>query len=227
MLSDTVETDYLKILPHSRGFLINDIPATLANVTRNDYRVDLMLGDKAAFLVEHVLGCLLLAGVTSAKVYGTATKYDLSRQSFKDALKLGLPPSSVIGNPYGTLDTKLYNKLVDATVEDKERAKVGIAREAEFSSPYGTIKVSPSDEFEVCVSHGKLLYEFSFEEEKIMEVVRARTPYLDGLDERTIPHVVGDVVADIWGMGGINCAKIEIIPRREYHRITIDILRKI
>ncbi len=61
---------------------------------------------------------------------------------------------------------------------------------------------------------------------KALEVVSAETPYLGGMTRQTIPHVVGDVIGDIVGIGGINCARIEIEPGKEYHRLTIGALRK-
>ncbi len=226
MLREIVATDYLRVLPYSDGFLLNDIPVSLENVARVDYRVDLERGGMAAFLVEHVLGCLLLAGVTSARVQGTSTSYDLARQTHRDAQRRGLPSSTVLGNPIGNLDPELYGKL-RASVEEEAVERVSVRDEVTLSSEYGDISITPSDSMEVKVVSGRLRYEFSFEEGKLGEIVGAKTPYLEGITPASIPHVVGDVIGDIWGIGGINCGSIEIHPGREYHRLTIGILEKV
>lgn len=229
MLRHAVETGYLRVLPHDGGIILNDIPARLEFVARNDYRVDLEHAGRAAFLVEHILGCLLLAGITSAKVYGTSKEYDRSRQTHRDAEARGLPPSAVIGNPYGTLDAKLYEALLEAGVgKPVHERRVGIKKEEYLDYPRGSIKVSPSDEFRVRVISGELSYDFEMgDSSKAREVVNAETPYLGGLTRQSIPHVVGDVVGDIMGIGGINRAEVEIHPGREYHRVTIGVLRKL
>ncbi len=228
MLRHSVETYYAKLLPHGEGFLLNDVPAKLEYVARSDYRVDLVMGSKAAFLVEHLLGCALLAGITSARIYGASKDYDPSRQSFRDAKEKGFPPSTVLGNPHGTLDRELYEKLVAAKAETRSPPpRVSIAEEVQLSYPEGRISIRPSDGLEIIVAKGALHYEFAREEAKKIEIAEARTPYLGGLTEETIPHVVGDIIGDIWGIGGINCARIEIEPGREYHRLTIGALRKV
>ncbi|MFQ5815482.1 MAG: hypothetical protein ACE5G7_03180 [Candidatus Hydrothermarchaeaceae archaeon] len=229
MLKRTVVTNYLRVLPHDGGLLLNDIPAGLKYVTRHDYRMDLEGGGKAAFLVEHVLGCLLLAGITTARVYGTSGEYDRTRQTHRDAEARGLPPSVVLGNPNGILDAGLYEALKkSSTGEPASERRIGVEREAAHSYPHGSIRVSPSDHLSIEVLSGDLSYFFELDdEEKILEVVSAETPYIRGLTEDTMPHVVGDVVGDIVGIGGINCADIEIHPGREYHRITIGVLKKL
>lgn len=219
----------MRVLPHDGGLLLNDIPATYEYVTRHDYRVDLEDRGKAAFLVEHVLGCLLLSGITTARVYGTSGEYDRTRQTHRDAEARGLPPSVVLGNPNGILDAGLYESLKKAsTGESASERRTSVEREAACSYPYGSIRVSPSDRLSIKVLSGDLSYSFEMgDEEKVLEIVGAETPYLGGLTEDTMPHVVGDVVGDIVGIGGINCADIEIHPGREYHRITIGVLKKL
>lgn len=226
-LKRPVTTPYLEILPYEKAILINDIPAELRYVVRHDYRVDLAFRDKRAFLVEHVLGCLKLAGISSTKVYGTSTEYDFSRQSFRDAYKLGLKPSSVIGNPYGTLDMELYYKIKRAGKREVIAEGFGIKERARISSPYGEIEIFPSDKFEVLVEHENLRYSFSFEDEKIAEIVKAKTPYLYGYSSMTLPHVIGDVLGDICGIGKINRAMVKISPKKEYHNLTIGILKRV
>ncbi len=228
MLKRAVEREYLGVLPHGGGILLNDVPAKLDNVTRHDYRVDLELGGNAAFLVEHALGCLLLAGVNSAKVYGTSRDYDSARQTHRDAEARGMPPSVVLGNPYGTLDAELYHALREASTREILPRRVSVENEASYSSQYGSIKVSPSDRLFIKVEGRDLSYEFEMgDEEKALEIARSETPYLGGLTEKSIPHVVGDILGDIVGIGGINCAEIEMRPGKEYHRVTIGVLRKL
>ncbi len=229
MLRRAVETSYLKVLPHDGGIFLNDIPARLEYITRNDYRVDLEDKGKAAFLVEHAMGCLLLAGITSARVYGTSAEYDRTRQTHRDAEARGFSPSAVIGNPYGTLDPKLYEALIEARVAKLlAQRRVGIKNEVSLAYQYGSIRLSPSEELRIKVVSDALFYEFEMgDEDKVREVVSAETPYLGGLTRKTMPHVVGDVIGDIVGIGGINCAEIEIHPGKEYHRATIGVLRKV
>lgn len=225
-LKKPVETDYLKILPYKDGILINDIPAELENVVKHDSRVDLACKGKRAFLVEHILGCLNLAGITSAKIYGASENYDLSRETHKDARKLGFPPSSVIGNPYGTLDFDLFCKIRKAGLR-QVNTECHEIKKKKLASPYGGIEISPSDKLEVLVSHSNVEYDFFFEEEKIEEVIKAKTPHLIGYSEKSLPHVAGDVIGDLCGIGKILKAKIKIYPKRKYHNLTIGILRKI
>lgn len=208
---------------------MNDIPARLEYVTRHDYRVDLERNGRAAFLVEHVLGCLLLSGVTSAWIYGISKEYDRSRKTHRDAEARGLPPSVVLGNPYGTLDVSLYEALMKAHVDEPlMETRIGVKKSANLTYPQSSIRVSPSDVLTVRVVRGDLSYEFTWgDEHKTLQIVCAETPYLGGLTEETIPHVVGDVIGDIMGIGGINCAEIEIVPGREYHRLTIGVLKKL
>lgn len=218
----------MRVLPHGGGILLNDVPAKLDNVTRHDYRVDLELGGNAAFLVEHVLGCLLLAGINSAKVYGTSREYDNTRQTHRDAEARGMMPSVVLGNPYGTLDAELYQALREASTRETSPRRISVEDEASYSSQYGNIKISPSDRLFIIVEAGDLSYEFEMgDADKALEIARSKTPYLGGLTEKSIPHVVGDILGDIVGIGGINCAEIEMRPGKEYHRVTIEVLRKL
>jgi len=228
MLERAVEKEYLKVLPYDGGILLNHVPASLGNVSRNDYRVDLERSGKAAFLVEHILGCLILAGVYNASVMGTSNEYDLTRQTYKDAKEKGLPPSVVLGNPHGTLDATLYLALVEANSKEHDQKRVSVKEEASNSTPNGSIRISPSDHLSIKVVGAGLRYDFEMgDDEKALEIAKAETPYLSGLNERTIPHVVGDVLGDIVGIGGINCADIEMRPGREYHRVTMGVLRNL
>ena len=64
-------------------------------------------------------------------------------------------------------------------------------------------------------------------EEERLSIARAPTPYLRGYSAETLPHVAGDVLGDIFALGRLGSGRVEIFPRREYHRLTVGALRKL
>ncbi len=219
--------DYLHISPAER-LSINGIEAEVGNVARADIRVDLATGDRKAYLVEHVLGCLYLAGITCASVAGLSSAYDLNRRSFRDALREGQPPCAVIGSASGRLDEELYLKLRSAGIRKLSGGLRRIEREVALNLPEGKIRVLPSDRVEIFVARGAQEYELVLEnasEEERLLVARAPTPYLRGYSAETLPHVAGDVLGDIFALGGFGSGRVEIFPKRAYHRLTIGALR--
>ncbi|NOZ58896.1 MAG: hypothetical protein GXO66_04890 [Euryarchaeota archaeon] len=228
-LAGEVEVDYLRISPAER-LSINGIEAEVGNVARADVRVDLATGSKKAYLVEHVLGCLYLAGITCASVAGLSSAYDLSRRSFRDALREGQPPCAVVGNARGNLDPELYLRLRRAGCRILPGGLRRIEREVSLSLPEGRARAMPSDNVEVYVARGAQEYELVLEnagEEERFLVARAPTPYLRGYSAETLPHVAGDVLGDIFALGGFGSGRVEIFPGRAYHRLTTGLLRRL
>ncbi len=224
-----VEVEYLHISP-AEGLSINGIDAKVENVVRADTRVDLASGGRKAYLVEHALGCLYLAGVTCASVRGLSRSYDLSRRSFRDALREGHPPAAVLGNASGTLDEKLYLALLKAGIRRLPGGLRRVEHEVALSMREGEIRVLPSESVEVYVAaegeEFELVLEEASEEEKL-RIARAPTPYLRGYSAETLPHVAGDVLGDIFALGGFGSGRVEIFPQRRYHRLTTGALRRL
>jgi hypothetical protein len=228
-LSREVEVDYLRVSPAEK-LSVNGIEADVSNVSRFDIRVDLAAGGKKAYLVEHALGCLYLAGITCASITGLSSAYELSRQSFRDAKREGQPPYAVIGSASGKLDERLYLKLKEAGAEKLPGELRRIEREVTLSLPEGEIRVLPSENVEIYVAHRSAEYEFVLEEaseEEKLRVAMAPTPYLRGYSRETLPHVAGDVLGDIFALGMLGSGRVEIFPKRAYHRLTIGVLKKL
>ncbi|WP_456475838.1 hypothetical protein [Candidatus Pyrohabitans sp.] len=227
-LAREVEVGYLRASP-AEELRINGIKANVDSVSRSDIRVDLA-GRRKAYLVEHALGCLYLAGISCASITGLSGVYDMSRKSFRDARREGQPPSTVIGNANGKLDEELYLRLKEAGVRKLPGRLRSVEREVTLSLPEGEIRVSPSKNIEIYVFRGDIDYELVLEEaseEEKLRVARSATPYLWGYSIETLPHVAGDVLGDIFALGRFGSGRVEISPGREYHRLTIGALRKL
>jgi len=229
-LKRPVRLPYVEAFPGEGELEINCIPCSLEKVVRCDTRVDLEHNWERVFLVEHVLGCLKLAGVDSAQVFGTYRDYDLTREAFRDAKEMGMPPSSVLGNPEGTLDRVLYSKLIKAGRRKLDGGLGKVKEKASIESRSGSISMEPFDGLEIVVRCAGLSYTFNEKEaskSEKEEMAKAETPYLAGYNASSLPHVVGDVLGDICGIGRISRARVVIEPREAHHRLTMGVLKKV
>jgi hypothetical protein len=227
--------------------VINNIEAVPENAVKHDARVDIMnpRTRKRCFLVEHVLGPLRLVGITNARVYGTDKTWNFLRPEHRFAYSLGLSPEFVVGEEDGTQRPgleALVDHLSDYVVKTKCRVYKSVAEEIvhENVDPFGykgKIIIYPRNPGEG-ITLSVRLFKNSLENLLITEeglqdrallkrILRARTPYLIGLEsEEALLHAVGDVTADIVGLGGLTDVAVSVELNFFYHALTVGAIKK-
>ena len=227
--------------------IINDVEAIPENAVKYDARVDIMDPNtrKRCFLVEHVLGPLRLVGITNAKVSGVDRVWNFLRPEHRFAYSLGLGPEFVVGEEDGTQRPDLealLDQISDYVVKTRCKVYKSVAREVihENIDPFGykgRIVISPRNPGEgITLSvrlfknslENLLITEDGLQDKELLKrILRARTPYLIGLEtEEALHHAVGDVVADIVGLGGLTDVAVSVELNFFYHALTVGAIKK-
>jgi hypothetical protein len=227
--------------------IINDIEAIPEHVVKYDARVDIMdpSSKKRCFLVEHVLGPLRLIGITNAKVVGTDVNWNFMRPEHRFAYSIGLSPRFVVGEEDGTQRPALIS-IIDSldqyVIKSECRVYKSVSKEVIYENmdPFGyrgRIVISPRDENEGITLTVRLfknyiedihITENGLQDKTLLKkILSARTPYLIGIDsEESLYHAIGDVTADIIGLGGLTDADIKVELNFFYHALTVGAIKR-
>lgn len=220
------------------GLTINNIPVKVCNVIHYEFRVDMRYRDNYAFIVEHPIGALRLFGIRDAFIRGIKKKWDFFRPEDRYAYSLGLEPNSIVGPPDGTVSGGIVEKILQIGVDirniDIEEYTVKEKVKLKFGGGYVMIEPAPAG-YGVDIrlwlgNFGPLDAHLDLREglkpkELIPIVGSSTTPFLIGEAEIALYHSLGDLLADITGVGGIDDAYIEAKLTGFYHRLTIGAVK--
>lgn len=227
--------------------LINGVEAIPENAVKYDARVDIMdpRSRKRCFLVEHVLGPLRLAGITNAEVVGTDKEWNFLRPEHRFAYSIGLEPGVVVGEEDGRQRpalADLLDKLNELVIRIECDVYKSVAQEVNYENidPFGykgriTLKpLKPNEGIVLNVTlfsnsiEGVLIGEDGLKDRTLLKkILQAQTPFLIGLNTKeALLHAIGDVTADIVGLGGLTDVEITAELNFFYHALTVGAIKR-
>jgi hypothetical protein len=222
------------------GITLNGILACPRNVVRGDSNVVLREGLSYAFTVEHPLAALRMSGVHDASVQGVDDKWEFSRPQHRAAYSLGLKPSSVFGNPEGTISGGLMEMISEQGISDSavQRDEMTLAERASVTTQDGgKLEIEPAElgtglEIELYLWNlGPLTARFDPEDGLKPDELRTRvgksvTGFIKGPVEDSLYHALGDLIGDLAGTGGIDDGVIRAKFMRRYHQLTMTAIKR-
>lgn len=242
-LKKTLQTNVMRVSPAkpNSGITLNGILACPRNVVRGDSNVVLHEGPKYAFTVEHPLAALRMSGIHDASVEGVEEKWEFSRPQHRSAYSLGLRPSSVFGNPEGTISGGLMELIAEQGISDSgaQRDQMTVTQYVSVTTQDGgKLEIEPANQgtglkIELYLwSLGPLRARFDPEvglkpEELRLRVGKSVTGFIKGPGEDSLYHALGDLIGDLAGTGGIDNAIIKARFMRRYHQLTMPAVKKI
>ncbi|MEM1510182.1 MAG: hypothetical protein QXW86_11830 [Saccharolobus sp.] len=227
--------------------IINEVEAVPENVVKYDARVDIKDpgSRKRCFLVEHVLGPLRLVGITNALVVGVDRKWNFLRPEHRFAYSIGLGPEVVVGEEDGRQRpalSDLVDKLGELIVKIECEVYKSVSEEVYYENvdPFGykgriilkPLKPGEGIVLNVTLSENSidnvLINQEGLKDKSLLkQILRAQTPFLIGINTKeALLHAIGDVTADIVGLGGLT--DVEIIAELNffYHALTVGAIKK-
>jgi hypothetical protein len=241
-LKRRLETSIMRVSPArpNSGITLNGILACPRNVVRGDSNVVLHTGSDYAFTVEHPLAALRMSGVHDASVEGTEEKWEFSRPQHRAAYSLGLKPSSVFGNPEGTISGGIMELIAHQGIIDSgaEREEKTVAEKVTAATEEGgTLDIEPARtgtglDLELYLATlGPLQARFDPEaglkpDELKKRVGKSVTAFIKGPVEDALYHALGDLIGDLAGTGGIDNAYVKAKFMRRYHQLTMTAVMK-
>jgi hypothetical protein len=222
------------------GITLNGILACPRNVVRGDSNVVLHEGLNYAFTVEHPLAALRMSGIHDASIEGVEEKWEFSRPQHRAAYSLGLKPSSVFGNPEGTISGGLMELIAEQGISDSgiQRDEMTVTQSISVTTQdEGKLEIEPAEkgtglEIELCLWNlGPLKVRFDSEvglepSELRVRVGKSVTGFIKGPIEDSLYHALGDIIGDLAGIGGIDDAGVKAKFMRRYHQLTMTALKK-
>jgi hypothetical protein len=241
-LKGILKTNVMKVSPAkpNSGITLNGILACPKNVARGDSNVVLRQGSNYAFTVEHPLAALRISGIQDAVVQGVEEKWEFSRPQHRTAYALGLKPSSVLGNPEGTISGGLIEMIAKLGIRDSgvQRDEITLAQSVSVTTEDGgKLEIQPAElgtglQIELRLwSLGPLKARFDPEvglepNELRTRVGRSVTGFIKGPVEDSLYHALGDIVGDLAGTAGIDDAVVRAKFMRRYHQLTMMAAKK-
>jgi hypothetical protein len=222
------------------GIILNGILACPRNVVRGDSNVVLHEVSNYAFTVEHPLAALRMSGIHDASVEGVEEKWEFSRPQHRAAYSLGLKPSSVFGNPEGTISGGLMELIAEQGISDSgvQRDEMTVAQNVSVTTQDGgKLELEPAEKgvgLKIQLSLwnlGPLKVRFDPEvglkpNELRIKVGKSVTGFIKGPVEDSLYHALGDIIGDLAGTGGIDDAVITAKFMRRYHQLTMIAIKK-
>lgn len=236
-----IEGDVVKILPAKpgTGIIVNTIPAKVEYVIHYDFRVVLHRKGSYACVVEHPIASLKIMGIHDAIVEGTRKKFDFASPTCRYAYSLGLHPGVIVGPPDGKISGGVVEAIGKIGIKESKVPKVEttIAKPIALSTQKeGSIFIEPAPEgtgLQIRLFYsdsGPLeaqLDPYKGLNKRLREKVsNARTPLLAKDTEERLYHALGDLIADIGGIGGVDNAYIKANLGRYYHCVTIGAMKR-
>lgn len=241
-LKRRLETSIMRVSPAkpNSGITLNGILACPRNVVRGDSNVVLHRGSDYAFTVEHPLAALRMSGIHDASVEGIEEKWEFSRPQHRTAYSLGLTPSSVFGNPEGTVSGGLIELIAEQDIIDSgvEREETTVAESVTVATQEGgRLEIEPARggtglNIELYLATlGPLQARFDPEvglkpDELKKRVGKSVTAFIKGPVEDSLYHALGDLIGDLAGTGGIDDANVKAKFMRRYHQLTMTAIKK-
>jgi hypothetical protein len=241
-LKGILKTNVMKVSPAkpNSGITLNGILACPKNVVRGDSNVVLREGSDYAFTVEHPLAALRMSGIHDASVQGVEERWEFSRPQHRAAYSLGLRPSSVFGNPEGTISGGLMELIAEQGIRDSgvQRDETTLAESVSVAiQDGGKLEIEPAEKgaglrIELSLwSLGPI--KARFDPEVGLEppdlrgrVAKSVTGFIKGPVEDSLYHALGDIIGDLAGTGGIDDAMIKAKFMRRYHQLTMTAVKK-
>ncbi len=227
-----------------QGIVINGVQVTPSNIIHFEHRVDITDGNNYGFIIEHPVAVLATLGIHDAVVDGCRKEWDFYRSTDREAYARGLAPKSVLGLADGSVGSDVAG--VAGSIDIKSTSVllpvVTVIREACFAiAPQNSITIKPRLD-------GKTALDISVRFlnmgplEAVYDpcrgllspdggdgikatVLRARSGAVIGPVDEALYHALGDVVADIAGVGGINKGRVEASLGMGYHKATIGLVK--
>ena len=225
--------------PPGNGLVINNIPVEVSNVIHHEFRIDMRYHDNYAFIVEHPIGALRLFGIRDAFIKGIGSEWDFFRPEDRYAYSLGLEPDSVVGPPDGSVSGGIVERILEFGVDirnmDIEEYTVKEKVELKIGEGYIIIEPAPAGsgiDIELWLGVlGPLNAHLDLEKGLIprgliTRVGNSTTPLLIGEGEIGLYHSLGDLLADVTGIGRIDDAYIKAKLIGFYHKLTIGAVKK-
>ena len=225
--------------PPGNGLVINNIPVEISNVIHYEFRVDMKYHDNYAFIVEHPIGALRLFGIRDAFIKGIRSGWDFSRPEDRYAYSLGLKPDSVVGPPDGTISGGIVEKILEfgADIRDIDIEEYTVKEKVELRIGEGYIIIEPAPagsgiDIELWLGNlGPLNAHLDLEKgliprDLITRVGNSTTPLLIGECKIALFHSLGDLLADVTGVGRVDDAYIKARLIHFYHKLTIGAVKK-
>ncbi len=225
-VSTSISTDTLEVKP-SEEIYLNGIIPSVDKVVKAFERVDLRENKKAAYLVEHILGTLLVLNM-SCDIEGISS-FDHSRPSHQEAIRNGFSPSVVLGSANGRAGGDVWRLLLENRTKLKEDEYFTIKNPIKERYKEGYIEIRPAsieDGMNIKVIYDDLSVEYNTQEGRYEEMLDARTPVLIGYCEEGLKHVIVDVLGDL-NLERVNIGDIIFRPVFGYHKLTITALKKV
>lgn len=225
--------------PPGTGLVINGVPVKADNVSKADARVDLGVGADRSMIVEHVNGPSRLLGLTDLYIEGIATPWDFMRPEHRLVYSTGQPNSYVVGPPDGCLNPDFVEAVLAAGVGELPgpRRRRTVEERVHFEIHGGHIDLLPAPFGAGITLNLRLgshaIRDFHFDPQRglgdtrlLRTIVNSPTPFIIGLeDPRSATHAVGDVCADLAGVGGFTDLYVEAELSFFYHALTIGAVR--
>jgi hypothetical protein len=241
-LKGTVQTSIMRVSPAkpNSGITLNGILACPKNVVRGDSNVVLREDSNYAFTVEHPLAALRISGIQDAAVQGVEEKWEFSRPQHRAAYSLGLKPSSVLGNPEGTISGGLIDIILKQGIIDSgvQRDETTLMQSVSVTNQDGgKLEIEPAERgaglrIEVTLWNlGPIKARFDPElglvdDELRAKVAKSVTGFIKGPVKDSLYHALGDIIGDLAGTGGIDDAVVKAKFMRRYHQLTMTAIKK-
>ncbi|MEM2109346.1 MAG: hypothetical protein QW327_02535 [Candidatus Odinarchaeota archaeon] len=221
------------------GITVNNIPVTPAHIIHSRDRVDIGADNSIVYLVEHHIAALTLTGITDVHIKSYRESWNFYRPEDRAAYSTNSKPNMILGDPEGVIGGQLVRSLINTpkTTLKQQHHFIHPKKHVELEhEEYGYIRVKPLENNNIAViklDFNKMTLNSQFklgppniEEALLNKISTAVTPFLSNSQE-TIYHVLGDVIGDLIGIGGIIGVEIEAHLNRSYHALTIGLVKKI
>jgi hypothetical protein len=226
------------------GLVINSIPLHHSRIIHAEHRVDIREGHNVAFIIEHPVAVATIFGIHDAAITGNREAWDFYRAADREAHARGLDPPTVLGPADGSIGADVAGQLERSTTIDQQvpLAVHGVKERVEFAVDDGnSISILPPQPgklvldvsvsmfnlgpFQATLDPVKGLLDGTGAGEVRFQVLRARSAAVVGLKDEALLHALGDVVADIAGMGGIRAGKVDARLSMKYHQATVGAVK--
>ncbi len=227
------------------GLVINGIHFRPSQVIHAEHRVDIREGNNVAFIVEHPVAVATIFGIHDADIIGNREAWDFYRAADREAHARGLDPSTVLGPGDGSIGADVADQLgLSTTIDQRVPLEVhGVKERVEFAVDDGnSISIMPPAQgrlaldvsvsmfnlgpFQATLDPVKGLLDGTGAGDVRFRVLRARSAAVVGLKDEALLHALGDVVADIAGMGGIRAGVIDARLSMKYHQVTVGAVKR-
>ncbi len=240
-LTNPLKIGLLEFKPNfdGTGITVNGIPVKPSYIIHSRDRIDIREGERIVYLIEHHIAALTLTGITDAHIISHRSDWNFYRPEDRAAYSTNAEPSMVLGDPNGVIGAELVESLLKApktTIRKlHEYTKPGKPVEVELEES-GVIRVKPLEEDYIAII--KLFFKGfkiktifkttppNISKPLLHKISNSITPFLSD-SENTVYHVLGDLIGDLIGLGGIIGVEIQAFLKKSYHALTFKLIQKI